>query len=237
MKQDDEGAYYAPNENYNGKRHGKQTDLWRIMPPCTLPDGRQIEGRAKLVAFGAKEKPKQGKDAAKPWEHDAWRIVLRAWYPNGRGAAGAVPASLPTFYATDYRTGTGHRVEPCRVGVVGPMFGDNPPKVRQVIGKRTLEDIERMAQAVPNAPEVWEVVHNLCSDASCAHGNTFEDFCSEMGGDTDSISSRETYLACVEIAARLPRFLGVPADNLGKLGQTLDEQACERSRAERETSK
>lgn len=56
-------------------------------------------------------------------------------------------------------------------------------------------------------PKAKEVIGSLFSDASCADG-TFEDFCGNMGYDTDSRKALETYLACQESESKLRKFFG-----------------------------
>lgn len=56
-------------------------------------------------------------------------------------------------------------------------------------------------------PELLEVLDCLVSDASSANGS-FEDFCSELGWDTDSRKAERTYRACKRTRAALVRLVG-----------------------------
>ncbi len=56
-------------------------------------------------------------------------------------------------------------------------------------------------------PDVADVLSCLISDASAAEGS-FEDFCSEMDSDPDSLKARETYDACAKTRAALLRAFG-----------------------------
>jgi len=47
----------------------------------------------------------------------------------------------------------------------------------------------------------------LLSDANCAE-NTFEDFCSELGYDTDSRKAEATFKACKIVRKNMERLLG-----------------------------
>ena len=64
-------------------------------------------------------------------------------------------------------------------------------------------------------PTTDEVLSCLADDSSCADDHSFEDFCSEMGYDTDSRTAERTYKACQHTAKRLLNFLG--ADIYGQL--------------------
>jgi hypothetical protein len=56
-------------------------------------------------------------------------------------------------------------------------------------------------------PTAADVLHCLLSDASCG-ADTFEDFCGNLGYDTDSRKSLETYLICQKTGVELRRLLG-----------------------------
>lgn len=52
-----------------------------------------------------------------------------------------------------------------------------------------------------------DVISSLCSDARAGE-QTFEEFCSEFGYDTDSRKARNTWKACKYTSARFRAFLG-----------------------------
>ena len=56
-------------------------------------------------------------------------------------------------------------------------------------------------------PQVAYVLACLISDAQCG-AQSFEDFCSDLGYDTDSMRAHETWEHCVRTGPRLRRFLG-----------------------------
>ena len=56
-------------------------------------------------------------------------------------------------------------------------------------------------------PDAATVLDSLSLDASYA-GDTFEDFCGDMGLDTDSRKALRLYRACRRIGAKLGTFLG-----------------------------
>lgn len=71
-------------------------------------------------------------------------------------------------------------------------------------------------QPIPPMPA--EVIGCMISDARCADGNTFEDFCSEFGYDTDSRKALEIYLACQDVVHALRRlFTSEMMDQLSNL--------------------
>lgn len=57
------------------------------------------------------------------------------------------------------------------------------------------------------APKAATVLHCLCYDAECG-SDTFEEFCGNLGYDTDSRKALKTYLACQEIGSKLRQLLG-----------------------------
>lgn len=56
-------------------------------------------------------------------------------------------------------------------------------------------------------PTLPDIMSCLLSDARCAEG-TFEDFCGEMGLDTDSRKALDTYLACQATRNGMIKMLG-----------------------------
>lgn len=72
---------------------------------------------------------------------------------------------------------------------------------------------------VPVEPIVTDVLYCLLSDAGCVmYGQSFEDFCSEIGYNPDSISHKKIYDACTDIWRALIR-MGVNVEELQKLFQ------------------
>lgn len=56
-------------------------------------------------------------------------------------------------------------------------------------------------------PNIADVMHCLLIDARCSEG-TFEDFCDELGYNSDSIKDLNTYLACQKTRNGMIRMLG-----------------------------
>lgn len=55
-------------------------------------------------------------------------------------------------------------------------------------------------------PKLKDVLYSLATDYSCAQ-DTFEDFCANLGYDTDSRKALDTYLKCQESGHKLRKIL------------------------------
>jgi len=78
-----------------------------------------------------------------------------------------------------------------------------------------------IAMSEPVAPELDNVLDCLRSDSECwENSRNFEDFCSELGYDTDSRKAESIYKACGEIAKELKFLLG--SDNYKKLLEEVE---------------
>ena len=118
------------------------------------------------------------------WIHDEWRVTLA----NGSATLN-----------TSYRTGIGHRA------VVPMRESDWNNMDRRLVaskGGRGTRYSDR-----PTAPDAASVLDCLLSDASSAE-STFEDWCSDLGCDSDSRKALATYLECQKVARQLRDFLG-----------------------------
>jgi hypothetical protein len=60
---------------------------------------------------------------------------------------------------------------------------------------------------IKQAPKLIDLFDSLRSDASCA-GGSFDDFCGDLGYDSDSRRALATYEACSATRAALLRMLG-----------------------------
>lgn len=75
--------------------------------------------------------------------------------------------------------------------------------------RRERQRYKRIGEAAP--PCVADVVSCLVSEAQSGD-QTFEDFASDMGLDTDSRRAHKTWLACVDTRIRLRNLLGEALD-------------------------
>ncbi len=92
----------------------------------------------------------------------------------------------------------------CGIGCV------KDPKLVQKIGWGEYPKVPWSKLAKP--PTVADVLSCLCSDARSADRVTFEDWCSDLGYDTDSRRAKKIYQTCVETNAKLHAFLGEDFD-------------------------
>jgi hypothetical protein len=82
----------------------------------------------------------------------------------------------------EYKTGLGHAKKPKKWN--GITYGE----------------------PIPLKPKIRHVLHAIASDAQCAQ-DTFEDFCSNLGYDTDSRRALDTYLKCQDNGHKLRKAL------------------------------
>jgi hypothetical protein len=112
--------------------------------------------------------PETAKPKADRWPHFAWRVTLTR---NGES------------YSSDYRTGIGH-AKP-----VPTRYADN-------FATKTAAEANWFSNVKNvNKPTSADITYSLMSDAQSG-SDTFEDFCSNCGYDTDSRKAFDTYLAC-----------------------------------------
>lgn len=84
-------------------------------------------------------------------------------------------------------------------------------------GKLTDSRIRELQQSRPIKPTLADILCSLQSDAGCAM-DTFEDFCSGLGYDTNNHKTLKTYLTCQQSGVNL-RSLGLSLANLQELFQ------------------
>ena len=94
-------------------------------------------------------------------------------------------------YKTTFRCGMGH------------VYQMTPPETSTQPRGRV---------GTPKPPDAADVLSCLCLDATSADRNTFEDWCSDLGYDSDSRKAEKIYNLCVETNAKLRRFLGEDFD-------------------------
>ena len=97
-----------------------------------------------------------------------------------------------------------------------PNFQDPTPgswhwkvKLQRRRPRRQLTTFFTMGPALNREPGVEEVLDCLCSDASTVdNARSFEDWCSDLGYDTDSRKAEKTFKAVETQTGRLKAFLG-----------------------------
>jgi len=85
----------------------------------------------------------------------------------------------------------------------------NHYKVTLRRGRQRMTVYFSMGEALTGEPTAEDVLDCLAMDASYIENTaTFEDFCGELGYDTDSRSAERTYKVTQRQSERLERFLG-----------------------------
>jgi hypothetical protein len=162
---------------------------------------------ATFVPFSQSKHAKRNEDG-KVWRSLNWKVTIKQ---NGK-----------ELIVTDYAQGDGHTpaykkghksfsgpreldraiAAECEKGVEVQCIGASTDLIlyrhKSFMGQRT-------PVSVPN-PSLLEVCYSLTSDAQSG-AESFEDFCSNFGYDTDSRKARKTWKACQKIAFKLGREL------------------------------
>lgn len=125
------------------------------------------------------------------WECDRWSVSI--WHAE-----------------FDYHTGMGHRKIPSPAGW---------PRWDNTLRPGTLAYEAQEQRKVPVAPHVAGVLHSLILDSRAAE-QTFSDWCSDFGFDTDSRKAFATYDACQQTADKLRRV--IPRDMLAQIATALE---------------
>jgi len=107
-------------------------------------------------------------------------------------------------FETSYYTGLGHRK--------APTFPRPNPPYRP----GTIAHAEYVKTFKPQTPAAADVLHSLMLDAQAVN-ESFGDWCSNLGYDSDSIKALNTYQDCCKIGVELRRILP------GKLRELLSE--------------
>ena len=78
-------------------------------------------------------------------------------------------------------------------------------------GRRQPLECEKFTQGAAwiSEPSFATVLYGLASDANMACGNTFKEWCRDIGYDDDSIKAKAAYDACLEIMNKFIRMFGL----------------------------
>ena len=134
------------------------------------------------------------KEKGENWEHDLWRVKFGD-------------------FSTTFKTGTGHRVvkinpamHPKNLQALCTLTGANVNQVHQITrgtvqlkGSKLARDTRHTYTAPPTQASV---LYCLLSDAD-ALDYSFDEWCDNLGYDSDSIKANSMYEACREIARNL----------------------------------
>lgn len=147
------------------------------------------------------------KTNASGWKHFSWLATL-----NG--------------VDVEYKTGLGHSKSPYTLDgarcIKNNIFGKpkhKPGYILMSISKDQAYDLlgvfnmskvqwnaDRLNYIYVEIPKIRDILHSLYLDCSCAQ-DTFEDFCDNMGYDTDSRRALDTYLKCQESGHKLRKIM------------------------------
>ena len=164
---------------------------------------------------------------------DGWALTYHCvdeGSPDKESVWGVTLTRQGQSFTTEYRKGCGHRYwrKPSVAEMVGrSLHGWGTVKYIKP-GQRVGQKPRRLSvleadlwenMTEPQPPTVDEVLWSLLMDSSgIRDGQTFEDWCSDYGSDTDSLKAHKTFDACRDEWAALIR-LGADFDKLDKLLQ------------------
>jgi hypothetical protein len=85
----------------------------------------------------------------------------------------------------------------------------------------SIKDEKWIGMSIPTKPELDSVLDSLRSDSECwDNARNFDDFCSDLGYDTDSRKAESIYKACGEVSKELKYLLG--SENYKALLETVE---------------
>lgn len=107
---------------------------------------------------------------------------------------------------TDYGAGCAH----CPSYKQGANGSKDAVRRECETGHRCLSIVDGAARSMgmPIFPDFCDMLYSLSMDASAMDSRDFEDWCSEIGYDTDSRKAEAIYRACLEIGLKLRACLG-----------------------------
>lgn len=112
-------------------------------------------------------------------------------------------------FSIEYTSGCGNRHH--------PKTGLEP--IALISGRLTVSQRDSNLETIPNDPTLEDVMYGLMSDSDCVRfGQSFEDFCGDLGYDEDSRKAEGVYKACIKQWKNLER-LGYDMDKLSDLFQ------------------
>lgn len=127
------------------------------------------------------------------WPHDLWRCTIK--YKSS------------VYVCDNYKTGIGHRRLDLFVKKEFTNYGSKRYWNKYIGKYLTEQEAAKAGWLKPTAPSVADVIHSLLSDASGAD-NTFEDWCSDFGYDSDSRKALDIYLKCQKNLLEMRKLFG-----------------------------
>jgi hypothetical protein len=144
------------------------------------------------------------------WQHFKWDLKI-----NG--------------HSFEYRTGLGHlKTNKTRKGT--PLSdlvrldnltqGQKIELTKKPYAMQYVYELDGITDIYAVKPKLEDVLESLLLDASCSN-ESFEDFCSNCGYDTDSRRALDNYLKCQENGVKLRKALGAQYSEVQK---TIEER-------------
>lgn len=177
-------AYDEPMPGEGSRRDALRDDREFIL------DAMKITLDAEFVPFS------QSRNKGEAHKSLNWRVTLKK---DGR-----------EVITTDYMQGSGHCPADKKTFNT-PALNPATEKRRAIAsecetGRVYVNGWKQGAKIAP--PDVADVLHSLMLDASALDAGTFEDWCAELGFDSDSIKARGMYDACIAEALKLRAAFG-----------------------------
>ena len=86
-------------------------------------------------------------------------------------------------------------------------------------GGYTIHEVATNMATKPNPPSLEDVVYALMMDSQCVmHGQSFDEFCEDLGYDNDSRAAKKTYNGCVKQWRKMVK-LGLYLEELEEIFQ------------------
>lgn len=127
------------------------------------------------------------------------------------------------LHESEYHTGTGHRIiNPVNSYKLSSKQIESVKALRDLLGKDRLDNtVFKLSDGNSYAvsPTQASVLYCLLSDANCAEQN-FNDFCSDLGYDNDSVKYFKIYQACCDTLEKVRKiFTSAQRQQLSELLQ------------------
>ena len=117
----------------------------------------------------------------------------------------------------DYHVGTGHAISPPEN--VSSHYEQHKQMQRAIrLAKAEGETLIKCGNDIVIAPEIITSMYSIIADGRLA-GDTHDDFCANLGYDTDSRTGLQLYLDCQSNYAKLKGAIG---RGIGKIEEIID---------------
>ena len=161
--------------------------------------------RTEFVPFSKSRNatPKKGEN---PWRSLNWRVWLQS---NGRDVAGPFDYSAGVANCPSYKQRETYEVQQAVAY-----------EIEQGKAARQSPGLAMFRPGAAIEPKLCDVLSSLALDADVLHAGSFDEWASDIGMDSDSISAKATFDTCVGLSLALVRAFGLE-------GVQALRQACE----------